>query len=181
MSAPTAADFQDWAEERYARAGVADILLELQDMLGLNVNVLLWCGWCAENFAETPELPLKRASDLIEGFSRDVTAALRAARRALKNAPRQADGEAALALRSDIRALEFKAERIEQQMLAALAIESLAHFPDPNGALPKARRVFARYAALAGAVRKPGFSTLTLDELASRMFPYSDGRERLQA
>jgi uncharacterized protein (TIGR02444 family) len=180
MSVDAASDFWEWSLDQYARAGVGDLLLQLQDDLDLDVNMLLWCGWCAQTFADLPDLHLRKAIDLTEIWTRDVAKSLRRARRALKTPPQRADREAAEALRIDVKALELKAERIEQAMLADLAKETLTAFPDVNGALPRARRNLTRYAALAGAVRKPGFSTLAFDALAGRMFPFADGHERLQ-
>lgn len=181
MPAPLPAAFDAWSDERYGRPGVADLLLRLQDDFDLSVNLMLWCGWCAESFADLPELSLKKAMDLTEIWSRDVTGALRHARRALKNPPRQADGEAAEALRQEVKTLELRAERVEQAMLAELARDTMTPFPDPAGALPRARRSLTRYAALAGAVRKPGFSTLHFEELAGRLCPYALPGEPLQA
>jgi uncharacterized protein (TIGR02444 family) len=173
--------FGEWSDERYGWSGVSDILLQCQNTLELNVNILLWCAWCAEYFAEAPELPLRKAMQLTEPWSREVTQHIRFARRALKEPLAQADAEAALALRKDLLAAELKSERIEQAMLSNLAHSTLTPFHDANSALPRAKANCARYAALAGAVRRQGFSTLLLDDLAARIFPYADHAKRLQA
>lgn len=167
MSAP---GFWDWSLEQYARPGAADTLLALQDENGLNVNILLWCGWCARDYAETPELVLRKAIDLSGAWTRDVTGPLRQARRALKSPPPQAGAAAAGALRTEIKACELGAERIEQDMLAALARDMLS----PAGAEPpttRARRNIARYIYLTGAARRPGFSMLPVDSLVVRFYP----------
>jgi hypothetical protein len=119
--------------------------------------------------------------DVTGPWSRDVTTPLRSARRALRAPPRQADAEAAEALRKEILAAELKSEYVEQAMLSALAKATLTPFYDSANALQRARRNFTRYAALAGAVRRPGFSTLLLDDLAMRIFPYADQHRRLKA
>lgn len=176
----TPPDFKEWSDERYGWTGVSDRLLEFQNKFELNVNILLWCAWCSEHFAEAPELPLRKAMEITSPWSRNVTIALRSARHALKNPPGTADREAANALRKDILAAELKSERIEQEMLANLAQSVLVPFSDCRGALARARDGITRYAALAGAVRKEGFSTLLLDELATRIFPYADQMRRIQ-
>lgn len=170
MSAP---GFWDWSLEQYARPGAADTLLALQDDSGLSVNLLLWCGWCARDHAEIPELVLRKAIDIAGAWTRDVAGPLRQARRALKSPPRQADAAAAQALRADIKAAELGAERIEQEMLAALARDMLP----PAGAEPpstRARRNLARYIYLTGAARRPGFSMLPVDSLVVRFYPDAD-------
>lgn len=178
MNAPP--DFREWSDERYGWTGVSDRLLECQNEFELNVNVLLWCAWCSEHFAEVPELPLRKAMEITGAWSRDVTIVLRSARRALKNPTGTADREAADALRKDVLAAELKSERIEQEMLANLAHSALVPFSDSRGALARARNCITRYAALAGAIRKEGFSTLLLDDLAARIFPYADQARRVQ-
>jgi len=167
------ASFWDWSIERYDQDGVASTLLDLQDNFGLNVNVLLWCGWCAQDFADIPELVLRKAVDLAEHWTSDVTGPLRQARRALKSPPRQADAQETQSLRSEIKALELRAEKIEQEMLAALARDGL-DLAESGAAAGRARRNFARYIALAGAQKRPGFSVLAIDALAEKLYPAAD-------
>lgn len=167
------AAFWDWSLERYDREGVASALLDLQDNFGLNVNVLLWCAWCAQDFADIPELALRKAVDLAEHWTTGVTGPLRQARRALKAPPRQADAQEAQALRSEIKSLELRAEKIEQEMLAALARDAL-DLAGGGAAAGRARRNLARYIALTGAQKRPGFSVLMIDGLAERLYPAAD-------
>lgn len=163
------AAFWDWSIEAYAQDGVAPDLIDLQDRFALNVNVLLWCVWCAARFAEIPELVLRKAADLSVHWTRDVTAPLRAARRALKAPPRQVSGADADALRDQVQATELRAEKIEQEMLVTLAEESLHRVDTIADAATRARRNLARYVSLSGAPRQPGFSMLPLDRLVDRL------------
>lgn len=158
--------FWDWSVERYKAEGVAPKLLHLQDRLDLNVNILLWCLWCAAYFEPLPDLALRKAIDLTERWRRDVTGALRTARRALKSPPHQADAASAAALRETIKNTEILAEKIEQDMLARLAQETLKRTDGPD-ALAQARRNLTAYAALVGAARRDGFSVCLLDDLAN--------------
>jgi uncharacterized protein (TIGR02444 family) len=171
LSAAAGRGFWEWSLSRYAAAGVAPGALELQDRHGLNVNILLWCAWIAGRFSRPEDIVLRKAIDLTAPWSRDVVAPLRAARRALKSPPRTASAELAAALRENVKAAELAAERIEQELLAGLAAKTLAPQPEATNALPECRRLMARYAELAGAVGRPGFSTLLLDDLARALFP----------
>jgi len=169
--------FWTWSLATYDQPGVAAKLLALQDKLALNVNVLLWCCWMAERFAEPPDYVLRKAIDLTRRWSNEVTEPLRSARRALKTPLLQTEGAIAAALRDQVKAAEIESERIEQSMLAALAAAELT---PAEGGYPQARRILARYAGLAGAVGRAGFSTLLLDDLARSVFP-SDAPSRLEA
>jgi uncharacterized protein (TIGR02444 family) len=160
--------FWEWSQAAYSRPKASAILLRLQDEFALNVNILLWCCWCAVTYGAPSELALRKAADLTEGWSREVTAPLRAARRALKAAPKEALG--AEALRASVQSAELDAERIEQAMLERLALDALAPARETLNPPDEARRALARYADIADAVRRKGFSVSALDELARALF-----------
>ena len=162
--------FWEWSSKTYAEPLASRSLLRLQDEFGFNVNILLWCCWCAQEFGPTTELTLRKAIDLTAGWSHDVTQVLRSARRALKTPPRQADADAAGRLRASVEAAELAAEKLEQDMLETLAREMLAPAAERSNPLHEARRSLARYAALLGAARRNGFSTLLLDDVARSVF-----------
>jgi uncharacterized protein (TIGR02444 family) len=44
--------FWEWALDAYARPGVAEACLELQDVHGQNVPLLLWAAWAAADALE---------------------------------------------------------------------------------------------------------------------------------
>lgn len=161
--------FWEWSQAAYSRPKASAILLRLQDEFALNVNILLWCCWCAVTHGAPSELALRKAADLTDGWSREVTAPLRAARRALKAAPKEA-GEEAVGLRASVKSAELEAERIEQAMLERLALDALAPARETLNPPDEARRALARYADIADAVRRKGFSVSALDELARALF-----------
>lgn len=100
----------------YARPGIADALIRLQDQGGHNVNFVLfglWLGLCQE--AGLDAAGLARAKTAIEAIDRAVVAPLRDLRRALKAHP---DPDIR-ALRRRVLALEIAAERRAQARLAA--------------------------------------------------------------
>jgi uncharacterized protein (TIGR02444 family) len=102
----------------YARPGVADALLRLQDRGGHNVNLVLFGLWLAlcERVALDPA-GLARAAAAIAGIDSTVVAPLRALRRALKPDPALDVQD----LRRRVLALEIAAERRVQARLAPSA------------------------------------------------------------
>jgi len=149
----------------YGKGDVAPRLLRLQDKHGLNVNLLLWCLWCGVHFEEPPEIVIRKAVDLTGGWNKDVTARLRAARRALKSAPSGAPAKSVAALGERLKVEELEAERIEQEMLENLSANALKRTPSEDAGASRGRRNLAAYARLAGAAKSPGFSVSLLEEL----------------
>jgi uncharacterized protein (TIGR02444 family) len=108
----------------YAAPGVQAACLALQDRLGLDVNLALFCAWVgvSRGVALGAE-ELVEAAALARTWQQAVVAPLRAVRRALKPM-----GEpAAAALRGRVAALELEAERLQQAALFRLA---QARWPD---------------------------------------------------
>ena len=162
-----------WSNEAYAKPGVEPLLIALQDQHRLNVNIILWCLWCSEKFEEPQPILLRKAADLIREWSTSVVGPLRTARRALKNPPPQASAGNASALQARLKEDELAAERIEQEMLEALASSSLRDIANADIA-GQARRNLAAYARLASVAKSPGFSVSLLEELIALIFPSAD-------
>jgi uncharacterized protein (TIGR02444 family) len=100
----------------YARPGVAEALIGLQDRLGHDVNLMLfglWLGLCEGR--QLDAAALKRARTAITPIHDAVVAPVRRLRRQLKDNP-DADIQA---LRRRALALELAAERRVQARLAA--------------------------------------------------------------
>jgi len=110
--------FWDWSLDAYGRPGVEEILLDLQDRHGLDVNLLLFACW----FGATGRGRLSNGmwTELI-GATADwratVIEPLRAIRRQLKG---QDDMPGAAMLRQGVKALELDAERAAQLAIAGL-------------------------------------------------------------
>ncbi len=100
-------EFWDWAVEAYARPGVAEACLDLQDTYGQNVPLLLWAIWRGGDVAA--------AVDLARAWEDEVVGPLRGVRRRLKG---RAGAEA---LREQVKAVELEAERTLMQALEAMA------------------------------------------------------------
>lgn len=104
-------EFWDWAVAVYARPGVAEACLDLQDNHGQNVPLLLWAVWRGGDIAA--------AVALARQWEDDVVGPLRRVRRHLKGHPK---GHSAVeALRQHVKTVELEAERTLMVQLEALA------------------------------------------------------------
>jgi uncharacterized protein (TIGR02444 family) len=110
--------FWDWSLAAYRRPGVEEILLDLQDRHGLDVNLLLFACWIGAT--GRGRLSNGMWTELI-GATADwratVIEPLRAVRRQLKG---QDDMPGAAMLRQGVKALELDAERVAQLAIAGL-------------------------------------------------------------
>ena len=85
MSAPANTGFWDFSLRVYARDGVAEACLGLQDRRGADVNLLLYCGWAAATGRGALGADeLKRLVDLTGPWQNSVVQPLRQVRRGLK-------------------------------------------------------------------------------------------------
>jgi uncharacterized protein (TIGR02444 family) len=107
----------DWALVAYARAGVPEACLTLQDRHGQNVPFLLWAVYAE---AADPGV-LAEASRIARRWNEVAIKPLREARRSLKAADPAVDDAARLGLRDDVKAAELRAERVLLETLERLA------------------------------------------------------------
>jgi uncharacterized protein (TIGR02444 family) len=102
----------------YAAPGVADECLALQERYAIDVNVLLFCAWLAaeRRIALTVD-DIETCKRCVSEWHARAVKPLRAARQTMKGLT------GAESVRADVKALELATERIEQDMLFALAGE----------------------------------------------------------
>ena len=100
-------EFWDWAVAVYARPGVAEACLDLQDGYGQNVPLLLWAVWRGGD--------IMAAVALARSWEDEVVAPLRGVRRRLK------ERAGAEALRQRVKAVELEAERALMAELEGVA------------------------------------------------------------
>jgi uncharacterized protein (TIGR02444 family) len=113
-------NFWNFSLQLFAKPGVAPACIALQDGLGLDVNLLLYCCWHGRACRKLGEEEVRRAMTAVEGWQRDVVQPLRAVRRRLKTGvPPITAGECA-ALRRKVNDLEIESEHIAQTALEAL-------------------------------------------------------------
>lgn len=105
----------------YAAPGVAGECLEIQDRLGVDVNILLYVAWLGATRGVTLDhADIARIGNAAADWSADVVQPLRAVRRKLKLAPVIGD-PAVQALRKQVAKAELFSEQIEQALLYRLA------------------------------------------------------------
>jgi uncharacterized protein (TIGR02444 family) len=143
----------EWVLEAYARPGVSDACLRLQDEYGQNTNLLLWAVWAE---VRDPAL-LARAAALTRAWESAAVRPLREVRRALKAPMPPVDDALREGLREDVKAAELRAERALLETLADLAGDTRggAHALDALKAASAAWQApapDAELAALAGAL-----------------------------
>jgi uncharacterized protein (TIGR02444 family) len=140
--AATAEGFWRFSLTAYARPGVAQALIGLQDRLGHNVNLMLfglWLGLCEGRRLDAAAL--KRAQAALAPIHNEVVSPLRRLRRQLKDDP-DPDIQS---LRRRVLALELAAERGVQARLAASLGRRRRAASDDRSAIAEAnlRRILA--------------------------------------
>lgn len=126
----------DFAIDHYARLGVADACLCLQDEHGQSVALLIWRLWSLDRTVD--EAALAEAVAAAREWERTVLRPLRAVRRALKRSGSAIDPDVSEELRREIASLELKAERRLLEALEAPTSRLLAARAEPVAALRSA-------------------------------------------
>ncbi|MEM8772675.1 MAG: TIGR02444 family protein [Pseudomonadota bacterium] len=164
---------KNWANAVYARSGVSDALLQLQDRIGADVCLVLWCCWAGERFKLIPEPVMRLALDRTAHWNADATRSLREARRAMKLFLATDDYQGVHGLREKVKALELEAEYVELGVLGQIAERFLTAAEDiagSDGAASRARKNLALYAGLAGLSKAEDFSTGLLHNVIDNIF-----------
>lgn len=147
----------DWTLAAYARPGVPEACLELQDRFGRNTSFLLWAVWAGGAGRAPDAMRFAEAATVARAWEAETLAPLREVRRRLKAARPPIDDAAREGLREDVKAAELRAERVLMEMLEALtpqagggddAREALRRAADAWGGPPCA----AELAALAAKI-----------------------------
>ena len=114
--APDETPFWQFSGSVYARRGVAEACLALQERHRLDVNLLLFCAWAGSNGRRLDGGDIGLLRSAARPGHDQVVAPLRAARRWLKQQTSVPEslGEA---FREEVKALELQAEMLEQLML----------------------------------------------------------------
>jgi uncharacterized protein (TIGR02444 family) len=108
----------------YARPGVSDACLALQDSCGADVNVLLFLLWLAHDRRVPAAEELEGILQNTRDWQVEVIAVLRDLRRKMKKGAYGALRDGAVSLRTKITALELEAEHMQQDHLHSLAADS---------------------------------------------------------
>ena len=112
--------FWDFSLSFYARPGVPEICLRLQDRHGVDVNVLLYVLFLAAQGRWLGPKDVARIDALVEPWRRSIVEPLRSVRRALKENIGAFTAGATANFRADIKRVELEAERQLQLTLERL-------------------------------------------------------------
>jgi uncharacterized protein (TIGR02444 family) len=108
----------DWSVRVYARPGVPQACLLLQNQYQQNVPLLLAAAWAAR---EGRTLPLADAITLVRAFETQVVSPLRGVRTELKTPLPPVRDELREALRERVKTVELLAERVLLETLEQIA------------------------------------------------------------
>ena len=104
----------------YSPDEVAQECLSLQEALGLDVNILLFCAWLGTRSIVLRREAIEAACQVIARWHDNIVRPLRRVRQHLKT-----QGDPFASLRTRVKAFELEAEQIEQAMLFAYARDIL--------------------------------------------------------
>ena len=119
MSTP-ADSFWTFSLALYGKPGVAPALIGLQDRLGLDVNMLLYCCWVGFEGRSLSSADLAAVEAAIASWQVELVHPLRALRRWLKGGFGELPSDRVEAYRRRLSDLEIEAERIAQEAMAAV-------------------------------------------------------------
>jgi uncharacterized protein (TIGR02444 family) len=114
-------DFWDWALGVYAKPGVSEACLDLQDNYQQCTAYLLWAAWAGDQGLLLAPDTLALGLDLAQAWEADVLHPLRQARRRLKAQWAAMPDAGREALREQVKATELFAEQTLIEALAKLA------------------------------------------------------------
>jgi len=121
-------NFWNFSVALYAREGVADSCLDLQNTYGIDINLLLFCCWYGRFHGELPDATLQRAIELSLVWKSKIVQPLRNVRQWMKNHADEfsrVDHSQFSTLRERIKFDELAAERYQQEMLEQIALADL--------------------------------------------------------
>ena len=110
--------FWDFSLKFYGQNNVASSCLALQDSVGADVNVLLYCCWVASEGAEVIKpAEFNEIIGAVEPWQSSVVRALRQIRHDMKEHKMLNLGEMSEGLRQSIKHCELEGEKLEQMIL----------------------------------------------------------------
>ncbi len=103
----------------YRHAGVSDACIALQDEQGVDVNLLLFLLWLADDSRLLAADEVKKLDDAVRDWRNLTIVPIRDTRRKLKGARTIVDPAAQEVFRNKVKAVELDAERLQQAALFA--------------------------------------------------------------
>ena len=121
--------FWQFSVKFYAVPGVAPACIALQDLAGVDVNLLFFLLWKAKLGRALNEPELKELDHMVGVWRNTAVIPLRELRRALKSPQAILAPDVVKSFRERIKAAELEAERLQQEGMYALA--QTGHFGTP--------------------------------------------------
>jgi len=143
-STRTSARLWDWAAKAWSRKEVEAAALELQDVHGQNVPLLLWAAWAAVHGRPLDHDACEEAADVARSWETVAVLPLRELRRRLKKPVPDMDADARDALRAQVKAVEVNAERALLEALEPIAPKASGAAAPVDQALIAAARAWGR-------------------------------------
>ena len=143
----------------YARPGVAPACLDLQDGAGVDVNVMLYVLFLAQQGRLIERDEVARLDAMARSWRDQVVQPLRTMRRQLKGSIGPLDPESSANLRADVKRIELAAERLQQETLERLAPCASLGTQAPSR-VAAARANLAAYGAFLGGLPQQPVATL---------------------
>ena len=122
--------FWDFSLKLFAKPSIARACLDLQDSLGIDVNVLLFMLWCAHCGRRLNARDVGSVVNLVKSWQEDVVWPLRLARTALKRPTPNWPPTQTRELRESVKAAELEAERLQQEVMATIIPVDKIGLPD---------------------------------------------------
>ena len=116
--------FWDFSVRTYRTPGVPEACLSLQNDHGADVNMLLYCCWAGAAVGPLEGELFNRASEFSAHWAENVVIPLRSARTWMKHTGCDlgpVPTASCMALREEIKTVEFAAEKMQQEVLEAMA------------------------------------------------------------
>jgi len=103
----------------YRHTGVSDACIALQDEQGVDVNLLLFLFWLADDGRQLSADEVKKLDDAVRDWRNLTIVPIRDTRRKLKGARTVVDAATQEVFRNKVKAIELDAERLQQAALFA--------------------------------------------------------------
>lgn len=144
--------FWDFSVRTYRTDGVPDACLSLQNDHGADVNMLLYCCWIGVRSGSFDAELFASASEFSSHWAEHVVAPLRSARTWMKHTgctTQDVPTDACMTLRDEVKSVEFAAEKLQQEVLESLAINSRIRSADYDQVLADVASNMELYARFA--------------------------------
>jgi uncharacterized protein (TIGR02444 family) len=149
----------------YRQPGVSDACIILQDGCGVDVNLLLFLFWLADDGQLLAADDVRKLDDAVRDWRNLTIVPIRATRRKLKGAPTLVEAGKQETFRNKVKAIELAAERLQQEALYAFTRSGPLGKPADPGAAARAN--VAAYERVMGATFAEGAISLLLDAFDS--------------